>query len=363
MSFNHIFDHVILGAGVAGLAIAKALQEKGRSVCLIDTRDIAAGASGTPLGLINPATGRYGTKVWGAEECLNAVTKDMEEIQEKSPTPFFKNTGILRPAQDKEMAERMHENVHKYNWPEGWCEWLDLEKVQEINPNIHCVDGAMWLPKGLTVNVEAYLKAKTRVLESRGLKVKTGKSYQIETGQETTVLKFEDGTEIEALSLIFTSGHETSDSKFWDFLPLHPIKGQVATFESPEADRFDYSLSALGYIASISNSRFVAGSTYEHHFEDIEPDEDGLNYLKERLGGVYPALFKNAATVAQWAGVRASTPNRKPFVGRHPEIDNFYVFTGLGSKGLMYSVYMAEILSDHILNASALPKEISVGRI
>tara|TARA_R100000908_G_scaffold65423_1_gene56201 strand:+ start:56445 stop:57545 length:1101 start_codon:yes stop_codon:yes gene_type:complete len=356
-------DFAVIGAGVAGLAIARSLIQKGKSVCLVDTRDIAAGASGTPLGLINPATGRYGSKVWEAENCLNAVAKDLQEVQSSAPNRFYKNTGILRPAQDEKMVRRMRENVDKNDWPEGWCSWLDEAEVKDINPNLNCMGGAMWLPKGLTVNVGEYLKAKAKFLTHKGLSVKTGRQYELSLDKGQPIFKFDDGDTIHANSVVFAAGYETSTSKYWAFLPLHSIKGQVATFTSPEADNFDYSLSALGYIASISDSRFIAGSTYEHHFDDLEPDKEGLKYLKNRLGGVYPALFEKARLISQWAGVRASTPNRKPFLGQHPEIKNFYVFTGLGSKGLMYSEYMGNLLCEHILDEKRIPENLNVDRI
>ena len=78
---------------------------------------------------------------------------------------------------------------------------------------------------------------------------------------------------------------------------------------------------------------------------------------------VYPSLFEEAKLIDQWAGVRASTPNKKPILGAHPEIENMFVFAGLGSKGLLYSVYLGKALSDYILHGSAIPKEVSVNRL
>ncbi|MGN8225117.1 NAD(P)/FAD-dependent oxidoreductase [Gracilimonas sp. BCB1] len=357
------FDFCVLGAGLAGLSISKHLIDNGASVCLIDTGEVASGASGTPLGLVNPATGRWGTKSWRAEECHQAVYEDLKEIQDHTPVRLFDKTGILRPAQDEEMAERMYDNYQKNEWPEDWCHWLDKKEVHDINPELHCVEGGMWLPHGLTVNVPTYLKSKAEYLTNQGLHIRTNADYSLKqvAGHYELILK--DGGPVNANAVITTAGHQTKESKYWDFLPLHAIKGQVAVFESPQTRKFDYSISALGYIASISDTRFVAGSTYEHHFEDVEPDIEGLDYLTERLGGVYPSLFKEAKLVDQWAGVRASTPNKKPVVGAHPEIDNMYVFAGLGSKGLLYSAYLGNALSEYILHGSAIPKEVSVNRV
>ncbi|MDR9416086.1 MAG: FAD-dependent oxidoreductase [Gracilimonas sp.] len=362
MSTSNHFDFVVLGAGLAGLAVAKTFFDAGASICLVDIKDVASGASGTPLGLINPATGRWGKMVWEAEKCLNSVAEDLQNIAAFSSRNFYKKTGILRPAQDKKMAKRMRQNVDDENWPAGWCTWLDKSEVHQMNPNLHCVEGAMWMPEGLTVEVPTYLREKSKLLAENGTLLKTGLGYEITESGNNFTLSFIDDTEIHADSLVFTSGYETSESNYWKYLPLHPVKGQVATFESPETENFTYSLSALGYIASISKERFVAGSTYEHHYDHLHPDQDGLKYLKKRLGNVYPSLFENAELVSQWAGVRASTPNKKPVVGSHPEKKNVHILTGLGSKGLIYSVYLSQLLWKTVTRQEPLPHMLSVGR-
>lgn len=363
MKFPQTFDFCVLGGGLAGLAIAGSLLDKGATVCLIDTAEIASGASGTPLGLVNPATGRFGTKAWRADECLTAITTDLEQVQAHTDKTFYKNTGILRPAQDAKMARRMKENAEQQDWPENWCNWLVKSEIAAINPEVRCVDGGIWLPKGLTVHVELYLKEKARVLSQKGLNIYTRADYKIQESARNFECVLSHGTKFEAKQLIHTSGFDTKNSAYWNFLPLIPVKGQVAIFESPAASEFDYSISALGYMASLSNRKFVAGSTYEHHFDHRAPDKEGLEYLIKRLGKVYPALFKEAVLIDQWAGVRASTPNRKPFLGQHPDHENIYVFAGLGSKGMLYSSYMAQLLAQFILEAQALPKEISVSRL
>lgn len=363
MKLPHNFDFCIIGGGLAGLAVADKLLEQQASVCLIDTGDIASGASGTPLGLVNPATGRYGTKAWRAEVCYNAITSDLEQIQAQTDEVFYKSTGILRPAQDEKMARRMKENSEQQNWPDGWCKWLEKDDVENINPDLRCVDGGIWLPKGLTVNVELYLKAKAQILREKGLQVFANVDYEIQESCKHFECVLSNGSKFGAAHLIHTSGFDTKKSAYWNFLPLIAVKGQVAIFESPVAAEFDYSISALGYMASISNQKFVAGSTYEHHFEHREPDNEGLKYLINRLGKVYPKLFSEAVLINQWAGVRASTPNRMPLLGQHPDHENIYVFAGLGSKGMLYSNYLADFLVQHIFEDKTLPEEVSLARL
>ena len=236
---NH-FDFCVLGAGLAGLAVSKSLIESGATVCLIDVGDIASGASGTPLGLVNPATGRYGKKSWRAEDCYTEIYEDLKEVQSGTDIRLFDKTGVLRPAQDDKMATRMHENVQKSKWSEGWCSWLDKIEVNELNPEIHCVEGAMWLPHGLTVVVEAYLKAKAQRLSEEGLKIFTNLDYSISEKREEYEIRLTDSENLQAKNIICASGSETKNSPYWEYLPIHPIKGQVAVFESPKTKDFKF---------------------------------------------------------------------------------------------------------------------------
>jgi glycine/D-amino acid oxidase-like deaminating enzyme len=360
---NHQTDFCILGAGLAGLSLADALQEHGLSVIIIDKKSIGAGASGTPGGLVNPATGRRGTKSWKAEQCYEAIAANLEKIQKTSSETFYLKNGLLRPALLEKMARKMKEQHEKTSWPEGWCEWKTEGEIKEIHPGIKCVDGGYWLPIGLSVDVSRYLKAYADYLENLGVTfffnqepkvINDGKAWKLESGGEI----------INSKNLIFATGHNSGDSPFWNWLPLHLIKGQVAKFKIGDKPlSFSHSISSLGYIALTGEKdTFVQGSTYEHNFDDLKPDQEGETYLRKRMRRTLPQLEEKATVVEQWAGVRTSTPDRKPVLGRHPDHENLHIFTGLGSKGLLYSKFLADHYAKHLTDGIDLFPEISINR-
>lgn len=91
------YDFCILGSGIAGLSLADALVDHGYSVIILEKDDIATGASGTPGGLVNPATGRRGKKTWKAERCYKAILQNLKKVQDSSSQLFYQNNGLLRP--------------------------------------------------------------------------------------------------------------------------------------------------------------------------------------------------------------------------------------------------------------------------
>lgn len=356
------FDYCILGAGLAGLSLADSLQERKMRVCVLENNSIASGASGAPLGMINPATGRRATKTWRAEKCYEAIAANLEKTSPFAERIFYKRNGVLRPALTAKIADKMRSQLEKTRWPEGWCRWLSEAELLERHPGINCVEGGLWIPVGITVDLSGYLQALGRYLETHGVAIHSGSSCDLEQNGEMWEITTPDQS-ITARRLVFATGYAALQHPWWKDLDLHPIKGQLAIFEPDEPLPFSHSVSSLGYIARLDNNRFVQGSTYEHDFESLEPDRFGEEYLRNKLRRTLPRLEQTSRLVDQWAGVRVSTPNRKPVLGRHQTVPNAFIYNGLGSKGLLYGKYLADHFADHLERGTPLLSSVDVGRL
>jgi glycine/D-amino acid oxidase-like deaminating enzyme len=359
---GHQADFCILGAGLAGLSLADALGDQDFSTIVIDKNSIASGASGTPGGLVNPATGRRAKKSWKAEKCYEAIAYNLEKVQTETKETFFINNGLLRPALLEKMARKMKDQYLSTSWPDGWCQWKSEDEIKEIHPGINCVNGGLWLPIGLTVDVGKYIAAYAQYLKKRSIpilvnnipkSISNGQNWRIELTNST----------VQAQHLVFAVGHYITESRYWDWLPVNLIKGQVAKFKSISTLLFSHSISSLGYIARLGDEKtFIQGSTYEHDFEHLDPDKGGENYLRKRMRRTLPQLEINSTIIDQWAGVRTSTPNYKPILGEHPNHKNLHVFAGLGSKGLLYGKFLAEHYANHLVEGTTLYPEIDINR-
>ncbi|GAB5409132.1 MAG: FAD-dependent oxidoreductase [Balneolaceae bacterium] len=356
------FDYCILGAGLAGVSLAYELSKENASVCLIDPNGIASGASGTPLGLVNPATGRYATLSWEAENCYSATLKNLTQVQQKSRIQFFKKSGVLRPALDEKIASRMKENFSTTNWPSNWIEWLDEPDLKEFHKGINCIGGGVWLPIGLTVNIPLFLSEFVSFLNSRKVTTSFGLDYSMHKKDQLWEINLSNNEKLIAKKIIFTTGSSTKKTNLWKDIPLHSVKGQLAVLEASSPLQFNHAVSALGYIASLDGRKFVIGSTYEHSFEHEEMDKTGLEYLLARFGKVLPELKRNSKVISQWSGVRVSTPNRMPIMGQHPLEENIFLLSGLGSKGLLYSAFLSRIMTSYLIGNNLIPKELDIER-
>ncbi len=355
-------DYIIIGAGITGITLADSLSERKAKVLVIDHKAIAAGASGTPTGLVDPAASRNARLYWDMEPCYQSVFQNLHKIQQHSDIPFFKHTGVLRPGITRSRAINYEKSYHNQQWPENWCEWKSEVEIKELCPGIQCEYGGLWHPNGITVAIPEYLNTYKDYLLNRGVTFRFPAEYELKPKVNDWIITFKNESYV-APHIIFATGASTRFSQFWDELLIYPVKGQAAVFKSSKPLPFDYAITGNGYIGHIDEYYFLMGSTYEHEFEYAEPDEWGLKQLQKMLKQTLPALFETSELVRQWSGIRASTPNRLPILGTHRFYKNVHLITGMGSKGLTYSKYTSEMLSNNLVEGKPIDHEVDIARI
>ncbi|MEX2403200.1 MAG: FAD-dependent oxidoreductase [Balneolales bacterium] len=354
----------MLGAGLAGLSLADFLNNKGYRVLIIEKSAIGSGASGTPVGLVNPATGRKANLSWEAAKCHCLISENLSRVQEENKQqPFFSRSGVLRPAIDDETYANFRKAYERDDWPDGWCSWMSADGVRKANPYLIETKGGLLIHAGLSVRVLDYLKAYAKVLERKNVTQLTQQNYQLIPDDQHWKIKSDESGIFKTASVIFACGHAVVNSPYWREIPLHPVKGQISKYTTEERLKWDIPIAASGYFARSGENEYVTGGTYEHDFADEQFDKKGLSILENKLRRTMPSLLEKSVLTGQWAGIRASTPNRLPVIGSHQQEPNLYIFSGLGSKGLLYSKYTAQLLGAFLVDGKQLPPELNISRL
>ncbi len=356
----------IIGGGLAGSLLAYNLLKRGTSVLLFHQNNTAGStASRTPLALANIAAAKQAKVCWNPTECLSELRNVLDEVTEFPDKSFYHQNGIFRPAFDEDALTRYRSSFENEPWPENTIRWMSPEEAADIFPVMHKTYGGLFIPNGITVNLPEFLDSLHQYLmnkfgnQLRLVQEKVTDSKQTESGWQIVT----DESTYHTEQLVFASGEHTARHPFWKHHKLHPVKGQIIQFSGDVVNQVaPVSVAASGYFAVFGNTA-VMGSTYEHHYKSLSPDEFGKRTLLKKLSDIYPALSPAEENIAGWASVRVTTPDKLPFAGAHHEIENLHLFTGLGSRGLLYAPLIASHLADHLLNASPLPPEVDVQRL
>jgi glycine/D-amino acid oxidase-like deaminating enzyme len=189
-----------------------------------------------------------------------------------------------------------------------------------------------WIDSGLTVNMPAYLSGLWSHIKCRGAQM-----------EERSI------NSLDALNsydqVVIATGARTLDFPECRHLPLQFLKGQTLIMEGNPS--YPTSVLGPGYLALFPESpHFEIGATYERKFTSALPDrEKAEELLKDPLA----QFGKEAKIVGCKAGIRVTVlGSRRPLIQR---LDSrTHVFTGLGSRGLLYHAYFAKFLVQGMLS-------------
>ncbi len=213
-----------------------------------------------------------------------------------------------------------------------WVEWQKgvFAKIVKKDPTMSIIDDALWVPNGIAVYSRLYLEGLLKACISRGAVLKKERIHSLDA--------------ITADQIVLATGYQTLD--FAD-LPLKRMKGQALICKWG-SDPLPYSLISNGHITPTEDPKLcIVGSTYEPEFTHTEPDPAVIPILLEKIGSFYPPA-RDFEVVEVMAGVRMT-----PIEGYRPIVQRIdaktHVFTGLGSRGLLYHALLGKQLAQDIL--------------
>ncbi len=368
----------VVGAGLAGAAVATALARRGWTVTVLEAADkVAAGASGAPLGLLAAhlsaddcplsQISRAGVRLTlsEAQRLLTsgqewAQTGILEHYLDKEPTlpQQWLQQGqdwcqIDPAAPDSDKANSKFPGVlHK---PAGWLKPAALVRAWLAQPGIR-------LRCAATVETLRLTEGQWQALDAQGQELSRSDLVVLASACAVPAL-LQDGllqglpasgagrlhTTRGMRGLISSSRQKETGVLTW---PAQPIKGHGF---------------AAGNIASADGRRWFVGASYQDAAQtertDLENHQRNLKKLRVLDPECAQAFAKalRRGTVDGWKGVRCTTQNHLPIVGpAHPKHHpGLWVCFGLGSRGISLSLLCAEVLASR-LGAEPLPLPVKL---
>ncbi len=303
----------VVGAGLAGTALAWALVRRGVRVRLID-REPDTTTSRVAAGLLTPITGKKPAVSWRWAELRPAAERFYRQAEEGTGERFFWSRPVVR------------------------LFTLEAERAAFGSPAfaglVELKEDAVVMPMAAQLDTVAYLNASREWLRARGM-------YERCEWNETA-----DGVTV--LCQGYAPGGPFA-------LPFRAAKGEVLTVRaSLDAERV---LNRAGWWLAPAATDFRFGATYSWDRLDAVPTPAGRIELEAKLRELTGEPFE---VVGHDAGVRPILPGQKPVIGMHPTLPHLGVFNGLGSKGALTAPYFAEQFAAHLTDGTPIDAEVDV---
>jgi tRNA 5-methylaminomethyl-2-thiouridine biosynthesis bifunctional protein len=335
----------IVGAGIAGASLTRALRALGLDPLVIEADAAGAGASGNSAALVmprldagaGPIGALYAQALARAADLLAETPgaiiargvrqlevgqKDAGRFDRVATSPLFEPGAVERLAA-KALSESLGEPVSVGG--------LFLRDACVIEPTVVLAD---WLAGA------ERLRAGVHAIERAGA---------------AWSLRDAAGAEIATAELVFVANGPAA-ARLVPGVPLAPLRGQVsfAAVDAPPP------MIAASY-AIPTRDCVLVGATHDRGDTSVEVRAQDHRRNLERLATSAPALARRleAASLRGRASVRAVTPDFMPLAGE-AEAEGLFILAGLGSRGFCTAPLLAEHLASLALGApSPLPAALA----
>lgn len=344
-------DYIIIGGGIAGSLLAYELDEAGQKIILLNDETIPS-SSKVAGGMFNPVTGKHLAKTWLADDLFPCLHNHYTALEAKFGEKFYHSTGLYRPFVNENQKKHFFKLIEKHNIG-TYCSVA--EENEAIGKFIENPLGGIQIKSAGWVNVPVLLSGLHRYF-------KTKKSY-FSASFDYDKLKISESTVNydvwEAKRIIFCEGFHVKNNPFFNWLPFNPVKGETLVIKPANGYDISEIINQGSWVIPLNEGQCRVGATYSWHDLDFEITEKAKELLKTKL----EVYFKvNYEILEQQAGVRPSTTDRRPIMGKHPEFKNVLIFNGLGTKGVSLAPYFIKEYRDFLLNEKEINIETTIER-
>lgn len=334
----------VIGAGVAGAALARALRQGGAEVQVFDAGGPGHGASGNPAALVTPRLDAGLGPLAGL--FAQALTR-ARTLYEAIPGAVL-DRGVLQLAHQPKDGDRFA-RIAASDLFESWS--LEVIGGQAVGQwTGEATEGAGLAQHGaLVVRPSAILSAWLG-------EVSQGAVSALARRDDRWVVLGAAGQELwrgDAVAVCAGAGA----GELLAQAPLQAVRGQISL-----APGLDARAAAWGGYVAPSPDGLVFGATHDRddHGSEVRASDHGRNL--ETLAQALPQLAARAGAVALAgrASLRAVTPDRLPLAGPGPGGEKgLFVLSGLGSRGFCLAPLLAEHVAAQLLGVpSPLPGEM-----
>ena len=345
-------DIVIIGAGVAGCSIARALALRGLSVTVLERAVAGAEASSAAAGILGAQVesdepGAF-CELAVASRALYADYAAQLEEETGVRTGYARCGSILLAfdeAEEKELRARQA-------WQEKLglkCAWLAPDVLAQIEPGAGAARAALRFEDDAQIEPPQLARALAAAARKAGAKfVTTAVRGIVSGGGRVTGVETSDGI-IACGRVVLAAGAWTTQVPGTGLRAdaVAPVRGQMMRLEH-DAGALKHVLvrRGHGYVVPRASGEIVTGSTAESAGFEKAVTAAGM----AKILGVALTLAPHLAAArfaASWSNFRPATPDRLPLLGEGA-IAGLHFASGHFRNGILLTPITAELIADEI---------------
>ncbi len=346
-------DVLILGAGIAGCALAEHLVPHRLSVTVVDPGPRGGGATGRAAGILTEQL----WNTWDIEVTREAHLEAARLLKDADYPSYWQN-GFVRTSQDPKLSKRLRAAGERLRAAGVKVRDVAYDDLTAIFPEAQFSKKTTGLfsPKDACVTPSALADAYARSAQREGATFLEN-AGAVRPIHKDGAWRVEVGREIWSAPRLVVAAGAWSKRVLQGIgtpLPLCPYRMQAALLlpEDGASEEFPsiHDMDTDVYVRPETGGRVLAGDGTESTESDPETfvrggDPEFVAHLAESLAGPFPS-WGSAEVVSSWAGVCTATKDRRPLVGPVPGTPGLYVMTGFNGFGVMRSGGVARRFAD-----------------
>ncbi len=355
---------VIIGGGVIGLSIARALALRGvRDVLVLERGSFGCEASAAAAGMLAPQAEANSVDLFFELCCQSRdlYPEFAQALREESGIDIeLDETGTIYAAiTEADVAEIQR----RYEWQTSAglpVEKMSGDEARELEPCIaKTVQTALRFPRDVQVENRRLVSALTEATKRLGVRLlpNTNATSFTTTNNEVTAVTTSLGS-IGTRKLIVAAGAWTSflngADKARSKISIEPVRGQMVCFETNPRLTRHVIYSPRGYLVPRMDGRLLAGSTAEEVGFDKSTTGAGIHSILSRAFEISDALA-DLPMVDSWAGLRPRAPDGLPLLGPCAEIKGLFYASGHYRNGILLAPITGELIAEAVASDNISP--------
>lgn len=362
-----MYDTIVVGGGLLGMASAYHLSALGQSVLVIDRHDPGR-ATDAGAGILSAATSMSltGDAFAFAVAAGDYYPQLIAALQaDDAGETGYGATSVIVVAMADDDQERFAE-TRRLILQRKASGFAHADALSDMSPEqaramfaaLGEVTGAIADDHGARIDGRLLLAALCRAGERHGVQLRQAGVERIDVQQRRVSAVYIDGERLPTGAVLVAAGAWSAPlvEPLGVRLPVHPQRGQILHVEMDRSALGEAAPAIVGmrghYILPWPDGHVVLGATRETG-SGFAPDLTAQGCAEVLAEGLRVAPGLGAAHIREWRiGLRPLSDDHLPILGPVPGVAGAYLATGHGAGGLLLGPYSGRLLAETIVNGA-----------